>query len=72
MNAPRGFRLEHGELTHIDPLRAMFNPAWATETSHMIVGALLATAFGVASVYARRACCAAATTPTTGAGSRSA
>jgi cytochrome bd ubiquinol oxidase subunit I len=52
MNAPRGFRFEHGDLTHIDPLRAMFNPAWATETSHMIVGALLATAFGVASVYA--------------------
>jgi cytochrome d ubiquinol oxidase subunit I len=30
----------------------MFNPAWATETSHMIFGAYLATAFGVASVYA--------------------
>ena len=30
----------------------MFNPAWATETSHMVLGAYLATAFGVASVYA--------------------
>jgi cytochrome d ubiquinol oxidase subunit I len=30
----------------------MFNPAWATETSHMVLGAYLATAFGIASVYA--------------------
>ena len=52
MNVPRGFRLEHGRITHIDPVKAMFNPAWPTETAHMIVGALLATAFGVASVYA--------------------
>jgi cytochrome bd ubiquinol oxidase subunit I len=52
MNVPRGFTLRHGRLTHIDPLAAMFNPAWATETTHMVVGALLATAFGVSSVYA--------------------
>jgi cytochrome d ubiquinol oxidase subunit I len=52
MNVPRGFRLEHGDITHIDPLKAMFNPAWATETTHMVTGALLATAFGVSSVYA--------------------
>jgi cytochrome d ubiquinol oxidase subunit I len=36
----------------VDPLAAMFNPAWATETSHMVIAAYLATAFGVASVYA--------------------
>jgi cytochrome d ubiquinol oxidase subunit I len=52
MNVPRGFTLSHGRVTHVDPLAAMFNPAWATETSHMIVGAYLATAFGIASVYA--------------------
>src|ERR1700760_2622513 len=52
MNAPRGFALHHGHVTHVDPLAAMFNPAWATETSHMVLGAYLATAFGVASVYA--------------------
>ena len=52
MNVPRGFRLEHGEITHIDPVHALFNPAWPTETAHMVVGALLATAFGIASVYA--------------------
>jgi cytochrome bd ubiquinol oxidase subunit I len=52
MNVPRGFRIEHGHVTHVDPLAAMFNPAWATETSHMVLGAYLATAFGLASVYA--------------------
>jgi cytochrome d ubiquinol oxidase subunit I len=52
MNVPRGFQLVHGRVTHVDPLAAMFNPAWATETSHMVLGAYLATAFGVAAVYA--------------------
>jgi cytochrome bd ubiquinol oxidase subunit I len=52
MNAPRGFQLAHGKVAHVDPLAAMFNPAWATETSHMVLGAYLATAFGVAAVYA--------------------
>src|SRR5690349_9387428 len=52
MNVPRGFRLEHGRITHIDPVAALFNPAWPTETAHMVAGALLATAFGVVSVYA--------------------
>src|SRR5246500_2946309 len=52
MNVPRGFQIIHGRVTHVDPLAALFNPAWATETSHMILGSYLATAFGVASVYA--------------------
>src|ERR1700750_2202362 len=52
MNVPRGFQIVHGHVTHVDPLAAMFNPAWATETSHMVFGAYLATAFGIASVYA--------------------
>src|ERR1700758_3708839 len=52
MNVPRGFQLVHGHVTHVNVLAAMFNPAWATETSHMIFGAYLATTFGVAAVYA--------------------
>lgn len=52
MNVPRGFRIVHGRVTDVHPLAAMFNPAWATETSHMVLGAYLATAFGVAGVYA--------------------
>src|SRR5947209_1676905 len=52
MNVPRGFTLRHGHVTHVDVLAAMFNPAWATETAHMVFGAYLATTFGVAAVYA--------------------
>lgn len=52
MNVPRGLQIVHGRVTHVDPLAAMFNPAWATETSHMVFGAYLATAFGIANVYA--------------------
>jgi cytochrome d ubiquinol oxidase subunit I len=51
-NVPRGFQVVHGHVTHVDPLAAVFNPAWATETSHVVLGAYLATAFGLASVYA--------------------
>jgi cytochrome bd ubiquinol oxidase subunit I len=52
MNVPRGFQILHGHVTHVNVLAAMFNPAWATETTHMIFGAYLATTFGVAAVYA--------------------
>ena len=52
MNVPRGFQILHGRVTHVNVLAAMFNPAWATETSHMVLGAYLATTFGVAAVYA--------------------
>lgn len=53
MNDPKGFRIVHGKVTDIDPLAAMFNPSWPTETMHMIIAALMASAFGVAAVYAR-------------------
>jgi cytochrome d ubiquinol oxidase subunit I len=52
MNVPRGFRVVGGEVTDVDPWAAMFNPAWPTATAHMILAAYVATAFGVASVYA--------------------
>jgi len=52
MNDPTGFRLVHGRVSDVRPLQAMFNPTWPTETAHMILGAILATAFGVAAVYA--------------------
>src|SRR5580704_5360846 len=52
MNVPRGFQIVHGRVTHVDPLAVLFNAAGATETSHMVLGAYLATTFGVASVYA--------------------
>lgn len=52
MNVPRGFQIVDGRVTHVNVLAAMFNPAWATETTHMVLGAYLATTFGVAAVYA--------------------
>ena len=52
MNAPTGFTVQGGHITHVDPWAAMFNPATGPETTHMIVAALMVTGFGVASVYA--------------------
>ncbi|MBI1354104.1 MAG: cytochrome ubiquinol oxidase subunit I [Acidobacteria bacterium] len=52
MNAPRGFTLEGGVVTDVDPLAAMFNPATGAQTSHMLVAAYMVTGFVVASYYA--------------------
>lgn len=54
MNAPAGFRLEHGQLADIRPLAAMFNVATGAQTTHMIVAAWLVTGFSVAAYYAWR------------------
>ena len=39
MNAPTGFRLEGGKAVDIDPIAAMFNPAWIPEAIHMTIAA---------------------------------
>jgi cytochrome bd ubiquinol oxidase subunit I len=52
MNAPAGYTIRAGRLVGVDPWAAMFNPATGPETVHMILAALLVTAFGTASVYA--------------------
>jgi cytochrome bd ubiquinol oxidase subunit I len=52
MNAPTGFRRDHGRFVDISPLHAIFNPAMPSETFHMIAAAYLATGFTVAGVYA--------------------
>jgi cytochrome bd ubiquinol oxidase subunit I len=53
MNQPRGFDLgPNGSLTHVDPLRAILNPATAYEVPHMILGAYMVAGFLAASVYA--------------------
>ena len=52
MNAPAGYTLAHGKLVSVDPVAAMFNAATGPETVHMILAALMVTAFGTASVYA--------------------
>ncbi|MFF4777359.1 cytochrome ubiquinol oxidase subunit I [Microtetraspora fusca] len=52
MNQPRGFELENGRVTRVDPMAAMFNPATLHQTVHMIIAALMVTGFATAAVYA--------------------
>ncbi|MFC5745920.1 cytochrome ubiquinol oxidase subunit I [Actinomadura rugatobispora] len=52
MNQPRGFRLENGQVTDVDPLAAMFNPATPVQAVHLILASLMVCGFTVASVYA--------------------
>ena len=53
MNQPQGFTLDAaGNVTDIDPLKVIFNPAVGYEVPHMILAAYMVTGFLVASVYA--------------------
>ncbi|WP_165975723.1 cytochrome ubiquinol oxidase subunit I [Actinomadura rubrisoli] len=64
MNQPRGFKLVNGpggrsgsvgrgyEVTDVDPLAAMFNPATPVQAVHLILASLMVCGFLVASVYA--------------------
>jgi cytochrome bd ubiquinol oxidase subunit I len=52
MNTPTGFRLADGRAVDIDPIAAMWNPAWIPEAMHMTLAAYAATAFAVAGVHA--------------------
>lgn len=52
MNQPRGFDLVNGRVTNVDVWAAMFNPATAPQTVHMILAAFMVSGFGIASVYA--------------------
>lgn len=52
MNQPHGFDLAGGQVTGVDPWRALFNPATPPQTTHMIIAAFMVTGFSIASVYA--------------------
>jgi cytochrome d ubiquinol oxidase subunit I len=52
MNQPAGFTLVDGQVTSVDPVAAMLNPATGVQTTHLIVAAFMVAGFGVASVYA--------------------
>jgi cytochrome d ubiquinol oxidase subunit I len=52
MNAPQGFSLVDGQLTNIQPLLAMFNPAMPTKVAHVLASAYMTTAFILASIAA--------------------
>ncbi len=52
MNAPAGFDWINGKAIDINPVEAMFNPAWKSQTLHMIIAAFVATSFAVAGIHA--------------------
>ena len=52
MNQPQGFSPTSGNVTKVEPLKVIFNPAVPYEVPHMILAAYLVTGFLVASVYA--------------------
>lgn len=51
MNSPAGFRYEDGKYFDIDPLAAMFNEAWASQATHMLLAAFVSTGFAVAGIH---------------------
>lgn len=51
MNAPAGFDWIDGKAYNIDPFAAMFNPAWVSQTSHMIIAAFVSTSFAAAGLH---------------------
>lgn len=52
MNTPTGFELVNGEITSLDPIKAMLNPAAFQQTLHMTLAAYCATGFAVAGIHA--------------------
>ncbi len=52
MNSPTGFTWVDGAAQNIDPVAAMFNAAWLSQSIHMTIAAFLSTSFGVAGVHA--------------------
>ena len=53
MNTPAGFTLDaNGRITDVDPIAAMFNPAFYTQFIHMLLAAIVCAGFAVAAVYA--------------------
>src|SRR3954463_15862931 len=52
MNQPQGFSPTSGDVTSVEPLKIIFNPAVPYEVPHMILAAYLVTGFLVASIYA--------------------
>ena len=52
MNSPAGFDYVDGEYLHVDPIAAMYNDAWLSQSIHMTLAAFAATGFAVAGVHA--------------------
>src|SRR5271170_1540405 len=52
MNAPAGFDWVDGRAINIDPIKALFNNAWASEALHMTIAAFEAVGFAVVGIHA--------------------
>ncbi len=52
MNSPTGFDWVNGMAENIDPVAAMFNDAWLSQSIHMTIAAFLSTGIGVAGIHA--------------------
>ncbi|MES2110239.1 MAG: cytochrome ubiquinol oxidase subunit I [Bacteroidota bacterium] len=52
MNSPSGFEYVNGQYINIDPIKAMFNGSWFSESLHMTIAAFSATGFAVAGIHA--------------------
>jgi len=52
MNSPAGFDFINGAYLNVDPMKAMFNDAWFSQSLHMCIAAFAATGFAVAGVHA--------------------
>ena len=52
MNSPAGFTWVNGKAMDIDPVKAMFNDAWLSQSIHMTLAAFVSTSFAVAGVHA--------------------
>ena len=52
MNSPSGFDFVNGEYLNIDPVSALFNDAWFTQSLHMTLAAFIAVGFAVGGVHA--------------------
>ena len=52
MNSPSGFRIADGQVVDVDPIAALFNPAWGQQALHLVLATFVATSWGVAGLYA--------------------
>ena len=52
MNSPSGFDWINGQAYNVDPIKAMFNPAWPSQALHMMIASFEAVGFGVAGIHA--------------------
>ena len=52
MNSPSGFDWVDGRAINIDPIKALFNDAWFSQSLHMTIAAFEAVGFAVAGIHA--------------------